>query len=323
MKQRSEIPGKGYDLVGDIHGHVDQLSRLLVRLGYRKRNGCYRHTSRQVIFLGDFIDRGPQIRETLKIVRSMIDEGEALAVMGNHEYNAIRYHTKGPRGFLRKHTLRNSRQHRATLRAFDGRKIEWNDYLQWFRRLPLFLDLSGLRAVHACWCDESIRALDGSAVLTDEILAGDSQVATTRRSAAEMLLRGKEISLPDGRTFIDKDGIPQSTIRVRWWLPGTSRTYRDLAIPGSDTLPNQCIGTEIEAKLPGYPQTASPVMIGHYWLTPAKPQPLAPNVACLDYSVAAGGPLVAYRWQGEHVLARSSFIASSARKESYPHGFRN
>lgn len=43
--------------------------------------------------MGDFIDRGPKIRETLEIVKGMCDAGEAFTVMGNHEYNAICFDT--------------------------------------------------------------------------------------------------------------------------------------------------------------------------------------------------------------------------------------
>ncbi|MFM8577235.1 MAG: metallophosphoesterase [Planctomycetaceae bacterium] len=82
-----------HDLIGDIHGHADALERLLNTLGYTRQHGIYRHTDRQVIFLGDFIDRGPHIRETLEIVRPMIDSGAALSVMGNLELNALAYHT--------------------------------------------------------------------------------------------------------------------------------------------------------------------------------------------------------------------------------------
>ena len=57
------------DIIGDIHGHSDALQRLLKTLGYSRQKGVYRHPDRQAIFLGDFIDRGPQIRETLEIVR--------------------------------------------------------------------------------------------------------------------------------------------------------------------------------------------------------------------------------------------------------------
>jgi len=49
-----------------------------------------------VIFLGDFIDRGPKIREVLESVRSMVYEQAALAVMGDHELNALAFHTEDP-----------------------------------------------------------------------------------------------------------------------------------------------------------------------------------------------------------------------------------
>ena len=71
-----------YDLIGDIHGHADALVKLLHELGYDNHTGVYRHPKRQAVFLGDFIDRGPKIRETLEIVRPMIESGAAQAVMG-------------------------------------------------------------------------------------------------------------------------------------------------------------------------------------------------------------------------------------------------
>jgi len=57
-----------YDLIGDIHGHSDELVELLEVLRYRKSHGVYKHAERQVIFLGDFIDRGPKIRQVLEIL---------------------------------------------------------------------------------------------------------------------------------------------------------------------------------------------------------------------------------------------------------------
>ena len=74
-----------YDLIGDIHGHADELVQLLETLGYSNSDGAYRHPERQVIFLGDFIDRGPKIQQVLSIVRPMVQNQTALAVMGNHE----------------------------------------------------------------------------------------------------------------------------------------------------------------------------------------------------------------------------------------------
>jgi hypothetical protein len=58
----------------------------------------------------------------------------------------------------------------------------------------------------------------------------------------------------------------------------------------------------------GYPPDAPPVFFGHYWLSADRPTLLAPNVACLDFSVAKGGFLCAYRWDGEQMLDPSNFV---------------
>jgi hypothetical protein len=116
-----------YDLIGDIHGQADALQRLLAKLGHAKQKSIYRHPDRQAIFLGDFIDRGPQIRETLEIVRPMIDSGAALAVMGNHELNAMAFHTphpKKPGSHLRPHNESNSNQHAETMRQVPAGELK-------------------------------------------------------------------------------------------------------------------------------------------------------------------------------------------------------
>ena len=71
-----------HDIIGDIHGHADHLEALLTQLGYQHRNDAWRHPSRTVIFVGDFVDRGPGQLRTLELVRAMTDAGSARAVMG-------------------------------------------------------------------------------------------------------------------------------------------------------------------------------------------------------------------------------------------------
>jgi hypothetical protein len=103
-----------YDLIGDIHGCADTLRALLGELGYARDGDGYRHPSRTVIFLGDFIDRGPRQREAVTIARAMVQHGAALAVMGNHEFNALAYHAPDPQrpgDYLRPHTDKNRQQH--------------------------------------------------------------------------------------------------------------------------------------------------------------------------------------------------------------------
>lgn len=53
-----------YDVIGDLHGHAAALEALLARMGYRKREGAWRHPDRTAVFVGDFIDRGPSSATT-------------------------------------------------------------------------------------------------------------------------------------------------------------------------------------------------------------------------------------------------------------------
>ena len=57
-----------------------------------------------------------------------------------------------------------------------------------------------------------------------------------------------------------------------------------------------------------FPVPTKPIFVGHYWLK-GEPSPLSNLVACVDYSVAKGGKLAAYRWNGESVLRREHFVA--------------
>src|SRR5678810_868958 len=123
-----------YDIIGDIHGYTEALKRLLEKLGYKQRNGNWQHSDRKVIFVGDYIDRGPAIRETLQIVKGMTDSGNAIALMGNHEYNALCFHTQEREGgHLRKHLVKNIIQHYETLKQFQNRQEEYEGYLDWFK----------------------------------------------------------------------------------------------------------------------------------------------------------------------------------------------
>jgi hypothetical protein len=312
MKTHSlDCTDKGYDLIGDIHGYAEPLRRMLTKLGYSESNGCFRHPSRKVIFLGDFIDRGPEIREALRIVRSMVDSGAALAVMGNHEFNALCYHTVGMDGKpLRAHSDKNLDQHKVTLAAFAELPDEWRDYLAWFRTLPLFLDMGEFRVVHAAWDDSIISKLEGGNKLDERLLHKAAKRDTPEYEMIEVLLKGREIRLPDGHRFTDKEGCKRSKIRTRWWLNGKGRTYREVVFPRCDDMPATTLPADVEVELPGYSLNAAPVFVGHYWLPGNDPKtPVTTNVACLDYSVAKKGSLVAYRWNGSGPLKDDGFVA--------------
>ncbi len=298
-----------YDIIGDTHGCSETLERLLTKLGYsRDGGGVYHHPERSVIFLGDFIDRGPHQREVISIARAMIDAGAAKSVMGNHEYNAIAYATPDEKrgGFLRQHNDKNDGQHAMFLDAYAGDPGAYADTIAWFKTLPLWLDLGYLRVIHACWDKQVLREL-AAPVLTDDLLHASCDKSRWEYEAIETILKGKEIPLPDGCMFHDKDGNARHHIRIRWW-DRTATTYA-LAFLGPESARTHIPEDGIEGDhLIEYSHEEPPVFLGHYWME-GKARPLAPNIACMDYSVAKpGGKLAAYRWDGERVLSPDKFV---------------
>lgn len=302
-----------YDLIGDIHGHADELLQLLEVLGYQKSQGVYRHPERRAVFLGDFIDRGPKIREVLEIVRPMTEAGHALAVMGNHELNALAYHTEdqeSPGEYLRRRNPKNEKQHSQTVEQLKPQELR--SYLEWFRTLPLWLELDGLRAVHACWDERAIAqvapAHSEHGGVSTAFLHSACRKEKPLFAPVEILLKGKEAALPDGVSFRDKDGHARTRIRTRWYLPSDGHTYRTYALHADAIDCDLALEDAVAAEAAPYPTTAKPVFVGHYWLSARRPEVLAGNVACLDFSVAKGGFLCAYRWQGEQTLSNNHFV---------------
>ena len=76
-----------FDIIGDVHGCCDELEQLLQQLGYeQERRRPWAHPGgRKAIFVGDLVDRGPRIVDTLKTVMAMSQAGTALCVPGNHD----------------------------------------------------------------------------------------------------------------------------------------------------------------------------------------------------------------------------------------------
>ncbi|HEX6506327.1 MAG TPA: AAA family ATPase, partial [Chloroflexota bacterium] len=90
-----------FDIIGDVHGCADELEELLRVLGYEVVSDTtgqspwgtplYRHPAdRKAVFLGDLVDRGPHILDTVRLVRGMVEAGDALSVPGNHDMKLMR-----------------------------------------------------------------------------------------------------------------------------------------------------------------------------------------------------------------------------------------
>ena len=225
-----------FDVIGDVHGQFDKLVALLDVLDYHDSGGAFRHAERTAIFVGDLIDRGPKQLATIDLVRRMVDAGTAQCIMGNHEFNAIAWVTPDPEHsgkFLRDHHKPGNReQHQAFLDVVEGTHLQ-REITDWFKGLPLWLDLGGLRIVHACWHPASMDQLQPlmgpNQTLTDELIVWGSRKGHCAYKAIEMICKGPEVELPPGITFQDKGGKVRHEVRVRWWQDDLS-TYRKAAM---------------------------------------------------------------------------------------------
>jgi protein phosphatase len=86
-----------FDVIGDVHGCFDELVALLGKLGYalEAEPGAEplrvrAPAGRKAVFLGDLVDRGPKVAEVLQLVMTMVADGTALCVPGNHEAKLLR-----------------------------------------------------------------------------------------------------------------------------------------------------------------------------------------------------------------------------------------
>ena len=90
-----------FDIIGDVHGCADELEELLQALGYERNtisapapgwaDVAYHHPQcRKAVFVGDLVDRGPRVLDTVRIVRNMVQHGSALCVPGNHDMKLLR-----------------------------------------------------------------------------------------------------------------------------------------------------------------------------------------------------------------------------------------
>ena len=323
------------DFIGDIHGHYDELVVLLKKLGYQEQGGAYRFpdNARTVVFLGDYIDRGSRVRETVNLVRAMRDAGSAVALMGNHEFNALSFwHENGAGGrplksirggYLREHSFNKVAIHVKTVESYSGRKAEFLEMLDFLKTLPFYLETESFRAQHACFDLNSVQILKDMSLRAftdgnfDELIArANDQYNEYEDSLYEpfsLLLKGPELDLPDGLTFRDAEGVLRKRTRLRWWIDPKNANLQELSFQPGVELPPVEVPQEIH-ELDFYGENERPVFFGHYWLT-GFPELIRDNVCCLDYSVAGyrgDGRLVAYRFDGEQKLDNRKFVSVAA-----------
>ena len=84
-------------------------------------------------------------------------------------------------------------------------------------------------------------------------------------------------------------------------------TYKSISIESFNNLPDKPIDSSALKSLDYYSKNDKSVFFGHYWLQ-GNPMLYKENICCLDYSIAKGGKLVAYRFNGETILDNKNLV---------------
>lgn len=326
------MPDGPLDIIGDVHGELDALKRVLHRLGCDPGAG---RVERPIIFLGDLIDRGPDSVGVCRLVRSLCEQGLAQCIIGNHELNVLREDPKEGNGWILGHD--DGFHLNGRLHPFASTKCEpaeAAEFTAWMRTLPLALTRSDLRLVHACWLDDLARSLPVSGDLADLCRRADQRIRSS--------LDEDNVAIRANAERADFANLTNPDVRPNRLLPNYTRCIvteqRQNAVRGLTSGVEEPMRVEDFAFLGGKWRTTArsqwwndyddypAVLIGHYWRRRSSPDPgkfdywkpfgqfgwAGPNknVFCLDYSVgrrylerakgtkggAFEGGLAAMRW---------------------------
>ena len=295
----------GVDVVGDVHGNLDPLLRLLEELGYAE-DGSHA-AGRSLVFLGDLVDRGPRSLEVAELVMALTRSGRALCLMGNHEYNLVRW---------KRGEADPKHSNLDTVAQVGADPARWDPVLAWMATLPLSLLFPWARIIHAVWHPECAAAVSGP--LGDNAFpvelrspfspdAALSWAPLTMSSDAphEILIKGYE--RPVAQAFPDSEGVLRGAERVTWWSVESGWVQPRTIFGHYWNLP----------PMPEHPSLVPPYASGHPNLRSWQSR-LAPSVpdegrwpvtgaqkVCVDYNgvtLASDRACVgAYRWPEDEV----------------------
>ncbi|NOR75072.1 MAG: metallophosphoesterase [Draconibacterium sp.] len=299
-----------YDIIGDVHGQVALLKKLLLKLGYEKSENGYFHVKRKAIFVGDFINRGSEIRKTIRLIRKMVKNGNAFAILGNHEINAMLLHLKDKSGKpLVKESRKNYLSLFKTINEFSNYPNEWKKHLQWMRRLPFFLELKGIRIVHACWSDSAVEVVKSAlneersrkSIFREYYKNPKSELS----KSINILTKGINLTMPGNLKVVNNKGVVPREFRLSWWENPDGKTFREMSFESKYKLPAYTVPKEIIPETFFYSENEPIIFFGHYCRANG-PHIINTNLCCVDSCVSGAKLLTAYSWSGEKVLNKKN-----------------
>ncbi len=130
-----------FDIIGDVHGCARETMLLLRQLGYNGNN--IHPDGRKLVFVGDYIDRGPYPIATLEFMMELTELGH-YALLGNHEAYMVKWLEGGK--------VSMGGGFDQTVIELEKEPLVWRErLLQWLQARPTMLSLfdGKVRIVHA------------------------------------------------------------------------------------------------------------------------------------------------------------------------------
>jgi hypothetical protein len=322
-----KLPEGPLDLIGDIHGELAALDRLLARLGCDPDAGV---AERPLVFVGDLVDRGPDSPGVVRRVRQLVEAGLGWCVAGNHELNLLQLDEKEGNGWFLGHPDAYPWQGDAGVerRAFPSAACvdaaERKSLISFLNSFPVVLAREDLRIVHACWDPRALAKLPER-----------GEIGPVAQGFQETLRRGLQesghhlLAVQERAQFAD---LLDPSIKPDVPLPGmlalslaeqagnpvkvlTSGTEEAIDIADTFFIGGKWRVVQRSRWWERYADDAA-VVVGHYWRRRAEPDPgkhdlwdaVSPfgwagpkrNVFCVDYSV---GRRFLERWRGRRSFA--------------------
>lgn len=160
------------DVIGDVHGCIDELHSLFLKLGYIYKNDIYIHPDDRIpVFAGDITDRGPNSIAVIRLVyRMVILENKAKYVPGNHCNKLYRYFLGN--NVQLKHGLETTAAEFTALKENEKQKVR-KQFIEIYEQAPLYLEFPEVNAIiaHAGIKEEYIGRTD--AKVRTFVLYGD------------------------------------------------------------------------------------------------------------------------------------------------------
>ncbi|HEV2239211.1 MAG TPA: AAA family ATPase [Ktedonobacterales bacterium] len=206
---RPERDRPPFDVIGDVHGCVEELRALLLRLGYARGPAGWAHPEgRRAVFVGDLVDRGPSSVGVLELVLAMLAADQALLVAGNHDNKFMRWLMGRPVRIARE-GLATTIEEGNSLPAEERQRL-WQRVLPVLAAAPGYLLLDGGRLVvtHAGIQDGMLGRWNrriASFCLYGDVVGVDAHSRPLRRDWAALRVAGEAAPLIIyGHTVVDE-----------------------------------------------------------------------------------------------------------------------